>query len=218
MDSYDKNMVDTTSNSDTDSETCSYTSGSIDEDIDIMTFFSKKELCYYKMIDKFFSNCDDKAIQKMVDIIEGKCDISLRVIDWFVNKFTKKRIDKNTVSFDYFNIRISYKAQLKSYKKHYFDPFRRRQKFKYYYNFSSELNEKKCIYTTLGQLNFFKWAIANDIINVVEQNLLFISSAMNISNMENKRKKQTVQPVEQKTIQPVKQEEKISKQILLVFN
>ena len=60
----------------------------------------------------------------------------------------------NTTSIDNgFNVHISYKAQLQSYKKKYFDPFRRRKKFYYKYN----KEENKYFYTTIGQLNFFRW-------------------------------------------------------------
>ena len=103
----------------------------------------------------------------MIDIVEGQSDISLRLLDWFVTRHASKqkiRFDKYDVSnnsdkFDKrvdrcFNVHISYKAQLKSYKKKYFDPFRRRKKFKYY--FDKEKTVHLC--TTIGQLNFFRWA------------------------------------------------------------
>jgi len=155
-------------------------------DINPKDFFSVKELCYYKKIDKFFRSCSKENIVKMIDIIDGKSNISLRVLDWFVTKYSKKRIDcgisKNTEVFD---VRISYKSQLKSYKKRYFDPFRRKKdtRFRYYFNGGHT------IITTLGQLNFFKWAFTNNIVVYVEKNLKQISKEMNLSNKEDKKKK-----------------------------
>lgn len=155
------------------------------EAFDPTTFFTKKELCYYKMIDKFFHNCHESKIIKMLSIIEGKSEISLRILDWFVTKYAKKGIDF-VRDGDTFDVHINYKAQLKSYKKRYFDPFRRKRKFDYKYNINGEI---KTLYTTIGQLNFFRWAISNDILNFVEKYLPQITKAMNLSNKEEKKNK-----------------------------
>ena len=150
--------------------------------------FNNKEMCYYKMIDKYYKQiCSDENIQKMIDIIEGKSDISLRILDWVVTKYSKGKIELlNADDQEEFDIHISYKSQLKSYKKKYFDPFRRRNKFNYLY---SKSQPEKIINTTIGQLNFFKWAITHNIIKYVEDNLQKIVKAMNISNKEDKKKK-----------------------------
>jgi hypothetical protein len=160
-----------------------------DFDINPVTFFSVKELCYYKMINKFFLKCTQEYITEMINIIESKSEMSLRVLDWFVTKYSKKKTDLcQTRDFDVFDVRISYKSQLKSYKKKYFDPFRRKKKFNYYFENGDKIK------TTLGQLNFFKWAFTNDIILYVEKHLKLIIREMKISNKEldkkNKSKKQ----------------------------
>jgi hypothetical protein len=150
--------------------------------------FNNKELCYYKMIDKYYKQvCSENNIQKMIDIIEGKSDISLRILDWVVTKYSKGKIELlNADDQEEFDIHISYKSQLKSYKKKYFDPFRRRNKINYQY---SNVDKSKIINTTIGQLNFFKWAITHNIIKYVEDNLQLIVKAMNVSNKEDKKKK-----------------------------
>lgn len=155
------------------------------EEFNPITFFSKKELCYYKMIDKFFKNCPQDKIIKMLNIIEGESEISLRILDWFVTKYSKRGIDfiKND---DIFDVHINYKAQLKSYKKRYFDPFKRKKKFNYKYVINGQ---EKILFTTIGQLNFFRWAINNDIIDFIEKYLPQITKAMNLSNKEDKKKK-----------------------------
>lgn len=174
-------------------------------DINPVDFFSVKELCYYKMIDKYFQACQAENIDKMINIIEGNSSISLRVLDWFVTKYSKKRIESTQNNGEAFDVRISYKSQLKSYKKRYFDPFRRRRKFNYYF----ESDKKKCIVTTLGQLNFFKWAFTNNILVYVEKNLKQIGKEMNLANKEDKKKKK------QKNDEVVKKkvEEKISNKV-----
>jgi hypothetical protein len=148
--------------------------------LDPVNFFNSKELCYYIMIDKFYKSCDINKIEKIKKIIDGESNISLRVLDWFITKFSKKKSNlENCNSDKIFDINLNYKSQLKSYKKKYFDPFRRRKKFNYNYD---KQEKTKILYTTLGQLNFFKWAINNDIIEYVENNIDKIVKAMNVSN------------------------------------
>jgi hypothetical protein len=155
------------------------------KEFDPVTFFTKKELCYYKMIDKYFKSCPQDKIIKMLSIINKESDISLRILDWFITKYSKRGVDflRNG---DVFDVHINYKAQLKSYKKRYFDPFKRKKKFNYKYIVNGE---EKVLYTTIGQLNFFRWAISNEIIDFVEKSLAQIIKAMNLSKKENKKKK-----------------------------
>lgn len=158
------------------------------EEFDPTTFFTNKELMYYRMVNTYFQDkCPIKDIEKMVNIINSKSEMSLRVLDWFVTRYSKKKIDINNNNNESFDVRISYKAHLKSYKKRYFDPFRRRKKFYFVYN---KNNKNIKLYTTLGQLNFFKWAISNNIIDYVEKNINDIIKAMNQSNKDDKKKKE----------------------------
>jgi hypothetical protein len=158
------------------------------------TFFTKpKRLCYYKMINKFFRRCDTEMVELMVRIINlQETDISLRVLEWVATKFTPKNIDKsvdiNDQDRQLFNINIMYKAQLKSYKKKNFDPFRRDRKFLYNYD---KTNPTKTVVTTLGQLNFFKWAISSNIIKYVKDNYEYINNCMIKYNKDDKKKKKT---------------------------
>ena len=155
-------------------------------DVDIKNIFSKKEMCYYVMVDKFFKRCDSKMIKKMIQIINCDDDISLRILDWFVTRYAKKGIDF-TRDDDVYDVHINYKAQLKSYKKKYFDPFRRKYKFDYIFTINGEKNTLR---TTIGQLNFFAWAITNNIIMFVSDHLNQITKAMNLSNKEDKKNKE----------------------------
>ena len=144
--------------------------------------FKSKEIMHYKMLDKFFSNCDKKEILTMISIIDGNHIISLRFLDWFVTRYCflyKLSIDINNTycKENNFNINISYKAQLKSFKKKYFDPFRRKKKFYYTYEKSDLM-----IITTIGQLNFFRWALNYDIINYTENNYKIILDKLNHVN------------------------------------
>ena len=153
--------------------------------------FNTREACYYNMIRKFFKSCTDAQIEKMINILNKESTISLRIMDWFVTKYSNKYniCYKLNKSDDDFNVHISYKAQLKSYKKKYFDPFRRRKKF--YFNYDKN-NKNKKILTTIGQLNFFKWSFINGIIDYVEKHHKEISVAMNKSNKDEKKRKEKI--------------------------
>lgn len=148
--------------------------------------FSNKETYHYKLVDKFFRAIDQNKVVKMLNIIDGDHQISLRLLDWFVTRYAKKQNVSYDVNGELFTVHISYKAQLKSYKKRYFDPFRRRKKFMYNYDKTDE--EKKFV-TTIGQLNFFRWAFTNEIVKYVEENYKAILDAMIASNKEDKKRK-----------------------------
>jgi len=168
----------------------------IEKNFDPEIFFAnnQRQFRYYRIINKYFRKCDPDMVEKMVKIInkdknsdcEGGNCISLRVLEWVVTKCSKKNIDIQIDDQEYFSINIMYKAQLKSYKKKNFDPFRRDKKF--YYNYDKK-DPSKIVVTTLGQLNFFKWAISNKIIDCVEKHYPTIIETMNKSNKEDKIRK-----------------------------
>tara|TARA_B100000900_G_C20575690_1_gene715227 strand:- start:150 stop:545 length:396 start_codon:yes stop_codon:yes gene_type:complete len=93
------------------------------------------------------------------------------VIDWFVTNYSKKHNIEYNNNSNIVNVYISYKSQLKSYSKKFFDPFCRRNR----------INYKQSLSTTIGQLNFFKWALTNGILDYVTNNYKTIESDMNNS-------------------------------------
>jgi len=129
--------------------------------------FTSKETYYYRMIDKYYKGLEEANITKMIDIVNGSSKISLRLLDWFVTRYSDLKNVSYEVDGDYFSVHVGYKAQLKSYKKKYFDPFRRRKKFRYTY---ANTATKKQLNTTIGQLNFFKWIFSYQILSYVESN------------------------------------------------
>jgi hypothetical protein len=83
--------------------------------------------------------------------------------------------DAQRQSFDNFIIvHTNYKGQLKAYSKRNFDPFCRRNRIRFYYE------ENKYFITTVGQLNFFKWALENNIVDYVKKNMKAIEDDMNL--------------------------------------
>lgn len=162
-----------------------------------------KEKYYYIFIKKFFKSLDQQKIDKMINIVNEKSKISLRQLDWFVTRYSNKNIKNKKITYkltnetkeddvNNFNVHISYKAQLKSYRKKYFDPFRRRSKFYFNFNIDETKKTKKQLLTTIGQLNFFRWAFQYEVIDYVEQHYDEISNAMIQSNKDDKKRKSNV--------------------------
>jgi len=162
----------------------------ITTDDNLKIYFNKQELGFYKLINDYFNKCESFKIDNLIDIINGKATISLRIIDWFVTNFAKYRNKIQGLKFD---VRISYKAQLKTYTKKYFDPFRRTKddnNDKFIYTF--KVNKKE-IYTTLGQLNFFKWLMKHELIEYINENYIYLKDEMkNYKNDEKNRKKNKI--------------------------
>ena len=139
---------------------------------------------------------DNKNMDKLIEIVDGNC-VSLRIIDWFVTNYSKKyniyyeiyKDDNGDLTFDNknnelykpFNIYYSYKSQLKSFNKNKFDPFCRKNRI----SFSSNNKE---INTTIGQLNFFKWALENDVVKYIEDNYQIIQDDMDSRNSSSRKK------------------------------
>lgn len=146
--------------------------------------FKKKEKMLYDVLNDFYIKCSEEEIKRIIQVINGKYNISLRFLDWFVTRYCYLYKTSIEISNIYnveqdFNINISYKAQLKSFKKKNFDPFKRKNKF--YYSFNKNTIDYT-ILTTLGQLNFFKWVLSYDIIKYVEKNFVKINNKINYVN------------------------------------
>jgi hypothetical protein len=103
-------------------------------------------------------------------IVNGESPVSLRIIDWFVTNYAKKfeteyvirmrtGILKDLVEDCVFTVYHRYKLQLKAYSKKRFDPFCRWDRI------SIPCGDECFMETTIGQLNFFKWAILNKVID-----------------------------------------------------
>lgn len=126
-------------------------------------------------LSKFYKKKEN--IQYVLPIINGNSDISLRLIDWFVTNYSKKK-STNIPRYDacnnvyYFNVYLSYRSQLKAYSKQSFDPFRRRERIEFFYD------KEKYIETTIGQMNFFRWIIENDILTYITKNIKDIEEDM----------------------------------------
>ena len=145
---------------------------------------TQNELLMKSLLD-FYSNTEHT--QQMKKIINGETRISLRIVDWFVTNFAKKnytvyelRDFKGRASR--FKVYNDYKLKLKAYSKRRFDPFCRWERITIPYG------PQQFMETTIGQLNFFKWAIESNVIQYIERNYDAIESDMNNRNSTAKRR------------------------------
>jgi len=144
---------------------------------------------------------DKTRLDEMMKIINGESNISLRIVDWFVTNYAKKEytiydlsVNRNGKTIQTrFKVYNDYKLKLKAYSKKRFDPFCRWERITIPYN------ENNCMETTIGQLNFFKWAIENKIIDYIKENYEQIEKDMNNRNSISKRKKDE-QPLQESLI------------------
>jgi len=131
---------------------------------------------------------DSEKLKCMTNIINGESKISLRIVDWFVTNYAKKYftvyeiVNELSNNKSRFKVYHDYKLKLKAYSKKRFDPFCRWERI------SIPYDEQRYMETTIGQLNFFKWALQHDIIKYIEENYDEIENDMNNRNSTSKRR------------------------------
>tara|TARA_Y100000768_G_scaffold270000_1_gene206454 strand:+ start:560 stop:1171 length:612 start_codon:yes stop_codon:yes gene_type:complete len=144
-----------------------------------MNYSTQNDLILNKLKD--FYNIDNN-LDKMLKIINGETSISLRIVDWFVTNYCKNNYIVYIVDNKRFKVYDNYKLQLKSYSKRRFDPFCRWDRI------SVNIKDDILVLTTIGQLNFFKWALENKVIEYIENNYKVIDIDMNLRNSYAKKK------------------------------
>ena len=129
----------------------------------------------------------DDNLQRMLRIINGESKISLRIVDWFATNYSKKYFTIYNIKSQQgkrFKVYNDYKLKLKAYSKRRFDPFCRWDRIAV----PLEKDGDTCIETTIGQLNFFKWTLENEVIDFIETNYEAIEKDMNSRNSTSRRK------------------------------
>ena len=127
-------------------------------------------------------------LDTMLKIINGHSKISLRIIDWFATNYAKKFYTVYAIQNTprRFKVYVDYKLKLKAYSKKRFDPFCRWDRITIPYKNGT------FIQTTIGQLNFFKWAIENDVVDYIEENYQAIENDMNSRNSTSKHSRSSL--------------------------
>jgi len=135
---------------------------------------------------EFYKN--ETNLDRMLKIITGESNISLRIVDWFATNYAKKYYTLYTIEETdnnierRFKVYVDYKLKLKAYSKKRFDPFCRWERISIPYKGDTYIE------TTIGQLNFFKWALENKVVDYIDKYYDIIEKDMNCRNSTSKRK------------------------------
>lgn len=159
---------------------------------------------------EFYKEHDN--LNNMMNIINGESKISLRIVDWFVTNFAKKYYTVYEIStkrgdltiMDRFKVYNDYKLKLKAYSKKRFDPFCRWDRIIIPYNNTSSIQ------TTIGQLNFFKWALENGVIDYIDNNYSSIEKDMNSRNSTSRKNDSNKETINVNTNKTRKKREELS--------
>ena len=145
-----------------------------------MDYSTQNQILLDKLLDYYRRN---NNLEFMLSILNGNSNISILIVDWFVTNYSKKYytiidrvINNNNNNNERLKIYDDYKLKLRSYSKKRFDPFCRWERI------TIPFNETTHVQTTIGQLNFFKWALENGIIDYIQTNLKTIELDMNSRN------------------------------------
>jgi hypothetical protein len=111
-------------------------------------------------LQRFYSSHPE--IKKVLTYLNGEAPLSLRIIDWFVTKYSRKNFVRYQLNGQDFLVYLSYKGQLKAYSKQYFDPNCRRERIMF------KIQDQEQFMTTIGKLNFFRWALESKILEYIE--------------------------------------------------
>ena len=174
-------------------------------------------------LSKFYA--DKHNIRRILPVINGESEVSLRLIDWFITNYSKKNqtiipTKNKDGTLQHMNVYLSYRSQLKSYSKTYFDPFRRRDRITFFYD------TNKSIETTIGQLNMFRWILQSNILEYVQNHRKDIEQDMIKTQKDNQQKKQNKENIKVKVIETVngtvtktrKKRNELSKSVLKNMN
>lgn len=124
----------------------------------------------------------DATRQKMLsDIVSGRAGVSLRLMDWFVTNYTVRKPVIYEHQGKLVSVNSDYKDVLRCFHKTGFDSFRRR---------GGDDSEE----AALRQHNFFKWAIANGVVDYVMRHSREIERDMAMV----KQRKHSIPPSDEK--------------------
>lgn len=124
----------------------------------------------YQTLQRFYASKEN--LQQLSEVLGRNPPVSLRTIDWLVTNYSKADncyVDGCLIPT---NIHIAYKAAQSSVKKKLMDPFCRRERITF-----TNVDGDPFV-TTLGQLNFFRWAIKTGVLNYAIQNASAIEKHM----------------------------------------
>lgn len=169
---------------------------------------SKKTEKIMKGVDIFFSNQENMG--KLLPFLQqenknNRPNLSMRLIEWFVNVYCKENIVDWQIGNDFFNVYLDYQEMMKDYRKQKFDFFARKWRkekrkdttvnppreyeVQIYHGIKFYYTEKDYVVTTVAQLNFFQWFIEKGVLDYMIDHRQMLTEEMNQYNKDAKEKK-----------------------------
>jgi hypothetical protein len=127
--------------------------------------------------------------EEILALLQGTSPISLRLVDWFVTNYAKQKNTSYILNGQEFLVYMNYKSQLKAYSKKLFDPFCRRERILF------QMPGQPPFMTTVGKLNFFRWAIEKGVLDYIRLNLTSLEREMNATQREMQRARRLTEKV-----------------------
>lgn len=125
----------------------------------IMETIATQEQWVIRRLESFYTPERTEQLREILN--GGKTGVSLRILDWFVTNYSKKNnVSYITKTGKHVIVYLAYKSHLKAYSKKMFDPFCRHERIDF-----------RGISTTVGQLNFFAWAIEDECIDYMHTHI-----------------------------------------------
>ena len=152
-------------------------------------FETRNSLLLNSLLDYF-----EKPINmvSLIEILQEKSLVSLRMIDWFITKYARKNAIQYDINDKSFAVYTNYKSQLKAYSKKQMDPFCRRDRIV----LRKHDNE---IVTTIGQMNFFRWAIENRVLKYIYDHYDVLEKEMKADNKQSFSRKKNNSSTQKKS-------------------
>jgi hypothetical protein len=146
------------------------------------------------LLDKLLAFFTPDLVRVLCDVIGGRQCVSLRLLDWFVTSYARRHASSFVFRGKTVIVWNEYKSMLKSYSKTHFDPFCRRDRIHIDASGGScvlvahgaeavgsagsngaggpttapTAPTALALTTTIGQLNFFRWAIESGLLVYVQ--------------------------------------------------
>lgn len=141
---------------------------------------TERERCLLARLEREYSV--DVADAILLPFAQNTSPISLRLLDWAVVNWSKKRVVVCASTFEGHatNVHMAYRRTLAYWRRRLFDPFRRRARVRV-------RDGQGCTYeTTLGQANFVLFAHRSGILAYVLRNATEIERDMNACSKQHK--------------------------------
>ena len=143
---------------------------------ELLIFYKNKE--YLEIVKKivnreFTVGSSSSSSLENENNTKGK-KVSIRIVNWFVTNYAKQHFTVYENEGERFFVWTRFRSAEDGYSKEMFDPYCRKDRIIIPYDETTQ------IVTTIGQLNFFKWAILNKVIDYIVAHYDDITKDMNV--------------------------------------